>query len=235
MRSAHAEVYRDIRGTGSITACHTVILHEFNGYACRYRRRVVPGGGRSSFILHSISRRDRDLPLSWSILEAAATEINKRAAKEPFQRRAISISRRVQKGNIRRNLIHFPPRTAPLSLSLTSSLVSRAALHAASLIEASPIPSWNWFPSHLSIIFSGTIARPRTRRIITKLCRNTSEASSALYTACIVCEERSTCIVASQTSVQHMRVHYHHCRIVAAAFTSGNFVITGMQTVFTTL
>jgi len=114
MRSAHEEVYQDIRGTSSITACHAVILHEFNGYARRYRRGTA--GGRSSFILHSISRRDRDLPPCWSILEAAATEINKRAAKEPFQRRVISIPRRVQKGNIRRNLIHFPPRAAPLSL-----------------------------------------------------------------------------------------------------------------------
>lgn len=40
MRSAHAEVYRDIRGAGSITACHAVILHEFNGHACRYRRQA---------------------------------------------------------------------------------------------------------------------------------------------------------------------------------------------------
>lgn len=53
--STRAEAYQDIRGTGSITVCYAVILHEFNGHACRYRRR-------GSFILHAISRRDRDPP-----------------------------------------------------------------------------------------------------------------------------------------------------------------------------
>lgn len=46
------------------------------------------------------------------------------------------------------------------------------------LIEGSPILSWNWFPSHLNIIFPG---RSRPPRIMTELSRNTSKASLLLF------------------------------------------------------
>lgn len=56
MRGAHAEVYRDTRDTSSITACHAVILHEFNGHACRYRRGVERAEGAA--VLFYIAFRD---------------------------------------------------------------------------------------------------------------------------------------------------------------------------------
>lgn len=73
------------------------------------------------------------------------------------------LSRRdTRKRNIRWNLIHFPLHfLAPASV----------------LIEDSPILSWNWFPSHLNIIFPG---RSRPPRIMTELRRNTSEASLSI-------------------------------------------------------
>lgn len=159
------------RGTGSITACYAVILHEFNGHACR---EISTSGARRFYFTCYSATRSRPACLCTPFLPPAAipflpvsplvrprtpraTEINKRCRERAVSKASHIDSASRPKRNIRRNLIHFPSlrlslsrsRPAPLSSSsplphLLPSRPRRPALHRhASLIEASPIPSWN--------------------------------------------------------------------------------------------
>jgi hypothetical protein len=107
----------DVRGGSSYRAREqrAVILHEFNGHACRYRHRHGRGEGEGG-VLFYMPFRDAIAtcappPSPLVGREARAAEIDKRAAKESrLKGEAISIPRESRpKRNIRWNLIHFPP------------------------------------------------------------------------------------------------------------------------------